>query len=158
MNLPNRPRRTRPSPRCLPPPDAASRAQLDRGARLVELLKQPQYSPMPVERQVVSVWAGTSGYLDDVPVGDIGRFESEFLDYLQRSHAGIYDAIRETGEVSEDTTTALKDAIDEFRRGFEISGGQLLVTDEPAEPVDEGDVGPEQVKRRVPPARQNEKK
>ncbi len=138
--------------------DAASRAQLDRGARLVELLKQPQYSPMPVERQVVSVWAGTSGYLDDVPVGDIGRFESEFLDYLQRSHAGIYDAIRETGEVSEDTTTALKDAIDEFRRGFEISGGQLLVTDEPAEPVDEGDVGQEQVKRRVPPARQNEKK
>src|SRR6201987_5779891 len=56
--------------------DAASRAQLDRGARLVELLKQPQYAPMPVERQVVSVWMGTSGYLDDVPVGDISRFES----------------------------------------------------------------------------------
>jgi F-type H+-transporting ATPase subunit alpha len=132
--------------------DAVSRAQLDRGARLVELLKQPQYSPMPVARQVVSVWAGTSGYLDDVPVGDISRFESEFLDYLQRSHAGIYDAIRETGDVSEDTATALKDAIEEFRRGFEISGGQMLVIEEePAEPVDEAEVAPEQIKRRVPP-------
>src|SRR6266699_3587336 len=83
--------------------DPVSRAQLDRGARLVELLKQPQYSPLPVERQVVSVWAGTSGYLDDVPVEDISRFEDEFLDRLQRSHSGIYDAIRETGEVTEDT-------------------------------------------------------
>src|SRR6202034_2315934 len=64
--------------------DAASRAQLCRGVRLVELLKQRQYSPMPVERQVVSVWAGTSGYLDDVPVADIGRFESEFLEELGR--------------------------------------------------------------------------
>ena len=76
--------------------DAVSRAQLDRGARLVELLKQGQFSPMPVERQVISVWAGTGGYLDDVPVEDIRRFESEFLDYLQRSHPGIYDAIRES--------------------------------------------------------------
>jgi F-type H+/Na+-transporting ATPase subunit alpha len=132
--------------------DAVSRAQLDRGARLVELLKQSQYSPMPVERQVVSIWAGTSGYLDDVPLEDIGRFESEFLDYLQRSHDGIYSAIRETGQLSEDTTTALKDAIGEFRRGFEISGGQLLVpVEEPAEPVDEGDVEQDQIKRRVPP-------
>ena len=65
--------------------DPVSRAQLDRGARLVELLKQPQYSPLPVERQVVSVWAGTNGYLDDVPVDDVRRFEDEFLDYLQRN-------------------------------------------------------------------------
>jgi F-type H+/Na+-transporting ATPase subunit alpha len=107
--------------------DPVSRAQLDRGARLVELLKQPQYSPLPVERQVVAVWAGTSGSLDDVPVEDIDRFENEFLDYLARSHAGVYDAIRETGDLSEDTTAALKDAIDEFRRGFETTGGGLLV-------------------------------
>ncbi len=106
---------------------------------------------MPVERQVVTIWAGTSGYLDDVPVGDIGRFESEFLDYLQRSHAGIYDTIRETGNVSEDTITALKDAIGDFRRGFEITGGQMLVPEEePAEPVDEGDVEQDQIKRRKP--------
>jgi F-type H+/Na+-transporting ATPase subunit alpha len=132
--------------------DAVSRAQLDRGARLVELLKQPQFSPMPVERQVVTIWAGTSGYLDDVPVEDIGRFESEFLDYLQRSRPGRYDAIRETGAVSEDTTTVLKDAIDEFRRGFEITGGQLLVpAEEPAEPVTADDVEQDQIKKRTAP-------
>src|SRR6201999_3023581 len=60
--------------------DAASRAQLDRGGRLVELLKQPQYDPFPVENEVVSIWAGTNGYLDDVPIDDVSRFESEFLD------------------------------------------------------------------------------
>ncbi|HWG63366.1 MAG TPA: F0F1 ATP synthase subunit alpha [Streptosporangiaceae bacterium] len=131
--------------------DAASRAQLDRGARLVELLKQPQYSPLPVERQVVSVWVGSSGYLDDVPVEDVGRFEQEFLEFVQRSHAGIYDSMRETGELSEDTTTALKDAVEEFRKGFEISGGQLLVQDEDAEAMEDSEVGQDTVKRRVPP-------
>jgi len=115
--------------------DPVSRAQLDRGARLVELLKQPQYSPLPVERQVVSVWSGTGGYLDDVPVDDIGRFEDEFLDYLQRSHSGVYQTIRETGQMSDDTTTVLKDAIEEFRGTFETSGGRLLV----GEKADQGD-------------------
>jgi F-type H+-transporting ATPase subunit alpha len=131
--------------------DAASRAQLDRGVRLVELLKQPQYSPFPVERQVVSVWAGTNGQLDDVPVEDVRRFEDEFLDYIQRNRTGIFDAIRETGDLSDDTVTALKDAIEDFRRGFETSAGQPLVTDEPAEPVDEAAVRQETVTRRVPP-------
>jgi F-type H+/Na+-transporting ATPase subunit alpha len=131
--------------------DAASRAQLDRGARLVELLKQPQYSPLPVERQVVVIWAGTSGYLDDVPVDDIGRFQEEFIDSVQRKHPGIYDAIRETGELSDDTATALKDAIEEFRRGFEISGGEMLVKEEPAEPIDEDKAVRDTVPRYVPP-------
>jgi F-type H+-transporting ATPase subunit alpha len=112
--------------------DAASRAQLDRGERLVELLKQPQYSPFPVEQQVASIWMGTEGYLDDVPVEDVGRFEREFLDYVQRSRAGILDAIRETGKLADDTVTALKDAVGEFKKGFETSGGELLVKDEPA--------------------------
>ena len=106
--------------------DPVSRAQLDRGARLVELLKQPQYSPLPVERQVVSVWAGTNGYLDDVPIDDVRRFEDEFLDYLQRSHDGVYASIRETRELNDDTATVLKDAIEEFRRGFEVGGGGML--------------------------------
>jgi F-type H+/Na+-transporting ATPase subunit alpha len=135
--------------------DAVSRAQLDRGARLVELLKQPQYSPLPVERQVVSVWAGTSGYLDDVPVHDVRRFEDEFLDTIGRQHAGIYDAIRETGELSEDTATALKDAIEAFRRSFEVAGGEMLVKEEPAEPIEEAEVGHEKLTRYVqPPAPQ----
>ncbi len=133
--------------------DAVSRAQLDRGGRLVELLKQPQYSPLAVEQQVITVWAGTSGLLDDVPVEDIRRFESEFLDQLRRDKSGILDAIRETGELSDDTITALKDAIEEFRRGFETSGGDLLVVDEePAEAVDESKVSQEKVARRVPQA------
>ena len=134
--------------------DPVSRAQLERGSRLVELLKQPQYSPLPVERQVVSVWAGTSGHLDDVPIDDIRRFEDEFLDMIGRQHAGIYDAIRETGELSDDTATALKDAIEEFRRGFEVSGGGMLVKEEPAEPIEAEKVGHEKVTKYVPPATQ----
>src|SRR3984957_18552581 len=120
--------------------DPASRAQLERGGRLVELLKQPQYSPFPVERQVVSVWAGTEGYLDDVPIEDIRRFETDFLDDIQRNRAGIYDAIRETGALKDDTVVALKDAIEKFRGSFEKTGGELLVNEEPAEPMAEEEV------------------
>ncbi len=128
--------------------DAASRAQLDRGARLVELLKQPQYAPFSVEDQVVSLWAGSNGYLDDVPVEDVRRFEDEFLDFLKRSKGGILDAIRETKTLSDDTVTALKDAIDEFRQGFETGSGELLVQDEQVEAL-EGE-GQEKLNRRVP--------
>ena len=132
--------------------DAASRAQLDRGARLVELLKQPQYDPFPVEDQVVSIWAGGNGYLDDVPIEDVSRFESEFLEYLRRQHAGILQTIRESLDLSEDTITALKDAIEDFRRVFETSSGELLSgEDEPAEAL-EGE-GQEKIARRNPPAR-----
>ncbi len=132
--------------------DPASRAQLDRGARLVELLKQPQYSPMPVERQVVSVWAGTSGYLDDVPVEDIRKFEAGFLDDLEDSGAGIYDTIRESGALSDDTTTALEDAIGKFRRGFQTSSGDSLsAAEENVEPG--GEPEQEKVARRVPAER-----
>ncbi len=113
--------------------DPASRAQLDRGARLVELLKQPQYSPFPVEQQVVSVWAGNEGYLDDVPVEDVRRFEAEFLDELRRNQPGILETIRETRELTDDTIVALKDAINQFRASFEKSDGELLVPEEPAD-------------------------
>src|SRR6202035_5346441 len=129
--------------------DAASRAQLDRGARLVELLKQPQYSPFPVEEQVVSIWAGSNGYLDDVPIEDIGRFESDFLEFLRRSHAGVLQTIRESLDLAEDTVTALKDAIEEFRKGFETSSGELLSgEDEQSEPLESE--GQETITRRVP--------
>jgi len=128
--------------------DAASRAQLERGGRLVELLKQPQYSPFPVEEQVVSIWAGTTGQLDDVPVEDIRRFEAEFLDYLRRNNAGLLTSIRETKDLTDDNIAALKDAIDRFRRTFEVTGGKLLVSDdEGAPPLDEGEHGQESVPR-----------
>ncbi|MGP3954551.1 F0F1 ATP synthase subunit alpha [Nonomuraea sp. 3N208] len=129
--------------------DAASRAQLDRGQRLVELLKQPQYSPFAVEKQVVSVWSGTTGELDEVPVEDVRRFETEFLDYLQSSHKGILDGIRETKELPDDAVTALKDAITEFKKGFTTSSGELLVKDEPVAPLEAGEVGQEKIKKVV---------
>jgi F-type H+-transporting ATPase subunit alpha len=127
--------------------DAASRAQLERGARLVELLKQPQYHPFPVEKQVVSVWAGTSGELDDVPVEDIRRFESEFLDYLEHNRSGILQGIRETGELSDDALTSLKDAITEFKKGFQTSAGTFLGEDEAVEALEDEDVEQETITR-----------
>jgi F-type H+/Na+-transporting ATPase subunit alpha len=133
--------------------DAASRAQLDRGERLVELLKQPQYTPFPVERQVVSIWAGTTGELDEVPVDDVGRFEDEFLDYVGRSHAGIFDAIRETGRLSDDTKTALKDAVGHFKKSFATSSGDLLVQDEPVDALDPDQAQREKIRQFAPESR-----
>src|SRR5881392_3373957 len=83
--------------------DKASKAQLDRGARLVELLKQPQSSPFPIEREVVSIWAGTTGALDDIPVADIRRFERDLHDYIQHNAKQIFDTIVETGTLPDDT-------------------------------------------------------
>jgi F-type H+-transporting ATPase subunit alpha len=127
--------------------DAASRAQLERGARIVELLKQPQYSPYPVEEQVVSIWAGTTGQLDDVPVEDIRRFEAEFLDYLRRSNGGLLTAIRETKDLTDDNVVTLKEAMGRFRATFEVTGGKLLESDEDEEvaPLGEGEVDRESV-------------
>jgi len=128
--------------------DAASRAQLDRGARLVELLKQGQYTPFPVEEQVVSLWAGGNGYLDDVAVEDVGRFEHDFLDYLRREQAGMLQTIRESRDLAEDTVTALKDAVEDFRKGFETSSGELLSgEDEQAEALEHEDQ--EKIAKRV---------
>jgi len=106
--------------------DAASRRQLDRGGRLMQLLKQPQYSPYPVEEQTASIWAGTTGKLDAVPVDDVLRFESEFLDFLRREHSGVLDTIRETKEFSDDTASSLEAAYDSFLDQFETSDGQSI--------------------------------
>jgi len=106
--------------------DPASRAQLARGARLVELFKQRQSSPFPVEEQVVSVWAGTTGKLDKVKVEDVRTFEEEFLGFLHHKYQGVLDGIRETGTFDDDTEQALDQAIDEFRRQFD---GQEPVDD-----------------------------
>ena len=94
-----------------------SKAQLERGYRLVELLKQPLNSPMPVEEQVVSIFAGTRGYLDDVPVGDVRRFERELLELLPRhATASLLDEIRTAA-----CPTTLGDAIDAFKAQFQRS-------------------------------------
>jgi F-type H+-transporting ATPase subunit alpha len=133
--------------------DAASRAQLDRGAHLVELLKQPQYDPFPVEEEVCSIWAGTTGQLDDVPVEDVHRFETEFIEYLHRNNEGLLTSIRETKDLPDDSIATLKDAMDRFRRTFEVSGGKLLVSDdEPVTPLGSGEHGQESVAKYSAPA------
>ena len=128
--------------------DQASQNQLARGSRLVELLKQPQYSPFPVEQEVVSIWAGTTGALDEVPVRDIRKFEREFLDYVGREHKGIYDAILQTGKLDDDTVESLQRAISSFKQEFQTAEGKPLVVNEPdAEAMDAGEVGQEKVTR-----------
>src|SRR3954463_8221510 len=91
--------------------DKASQAQLARGARMVELLKQPQYRPVPVEEQVISLWAGANGYLDDVPVEDVRRFESELLEFMRTRKEEVGKAIVEGGAITDDVETQLKEAI-----------------------------------------------
>jgi F-type H+-transporting ATPase subunit alpha len=101
--------------------DPASRAQLARGARLVELLKQPQSSPYPVEEQVVSIWTGTTGKLDDIAVEDVRTFEAELLETLRRD-GKILQTIRETLKLDEDTETALSKVVDEVKFTFRGTG------------------------------------
>ena len=101
--------------------DAASKAQLERGARMVELLKQGQYSPFSVERQAASIWAGTTGKMDSIPVPDIRRFESEFLDFIARERKQIFDVISTTRELTDDTVKALEEAITTFKTQFKSS-------------------------------------
>jgi F-type H+-transporting ATPase subunit alpha len=105
--------------------DAASRQQLARGGRLVELLKQPQYSPYPMQEQAVAIWLGTSGKLDIVPTEDVGRFEAEFLDHLRRNTKTL-DTIRETGQLDDDTAATLNDAVAEFSKSFQTGEGKPL--------------------------------
>jgi F-type H+-transporting ATPase subunit alpha len=126
--------------------DAASRAQLERGARLVELLKQPQFSPVPVDEQVVSIYIGTQGYLDDVPVGELRRFVSEFLDYVRRSRPEILRELRESSNLSEENEKRIVDAVKEFKEQFSAGGGSSSVNDTPADAMDADRVGQESVK------------
>jgi F-type H+-transporting ATPase subunit alpha len=129
--------------------DKASKAQLERGARLVELLKQPQNSPFPMEKAVVSIWAGTTGELDEVPVEDIKRFETDFLDDLDRNHAAVLTTIRDTGELSDDTVTSLKSALTSFKAGFTTSDGRRLVHEAEVEALPEEDILKTHIKRPV---------
>ena len=120
--------------------DSASKAQLARGTRLVEILKQPQYQPQSLEVEVISVWAGTTGQLDEVPVEDVRRFDSEFMEFVKREHSAIPDAIRTTGDLSDDTVSGLETAMAAFKRTFTTSEGHVLVKDVPVAPVEEADV------------------
>jgi len=109
--------------------DAASKAQLERGSRLVELLKQAQYQPFPMEEEVISVWCGTTGKMDDVPLEDIRRFEREFLDYLKRDHVGVIESIRSSADLSDDSVRLLEGAVATFKGSFITSAGHSLVNE-----------------------------
>jgi F-type H+-transporting ATPase subunit alpha len=127
--------------------DAASKAQLERGARMVELLKQGQYSPFSVERQVASIWAGTTGKMDSIPVADIRRFETEFLDFIARERKQIFEVISSTRELTDDTVASLEEAITTFKTQFKSSVAPA-VNEKKADALD--DVDNEQITRQVP--------
>ena len=99
--------------------DKATQAKLNRGARLVELLKQPQYQPMPVQEQVASMFAATRGYMDDVAIEDVRRFESEYLEFMRNAKADVLNAIKDTQKIDDDTEKQLRAAIEEFKKGFQ---------------------------------------
>jgi F-type H+-transporting ATPase subunit alpha len=130
--------------------DATSKAQLERGARLVELLKQPQNQPVPVEEQVVAIFLGTGGHLDSVPVEDVRRFEVEFLDHIRGSAEGILSEIRESQKLTEETENKLIEAIKDFKKGFAATGGGSVVPDEHVEALDEEKVAKEVVEVHKP--------
>jgi F-type H+-transporting ATPase subunit alpha len=130
--------------------DETSKAQLERGARLVELLKQPQYSPMSVEDQVVAIFLGTKGHLDSVPVADVGRFEAEFIEHIKVSSPDILSGIRDTQKLGEDTEARLEGAIADFKRGFATTDGSSVVPNAHVAAMDEDDVEKESVQVRKP--------
>lgn len=130
--------------------DETSKKQLDRGARLVELLKQPQSSPMPVEEQVVAIFLGTRGHLDSVPVEDVQRFEQELLDHVRSSKDEILKEIRESKKLSDDLEKTLTDVVNDFKKGFETTSGESVVPDENVDALDDEDLEKESVKVRKP--------
>jgi len=101
--------------------DKATLQQLTRGSRLVEILKQGQYTPYPVEKQVAIIFAGTNGYLDEIPLGEVRRFESEFLEMMELKHKDLLDAIASTGDLNNDTIAKLKQILDDFTGNFKVS-------------------------------------
>ncbi len=100
--------------------DKATQAQLNRGERLMEMLKQPQYTPLPVEKQVAMIYVGTNGYLDEYPVSAIKSFEEQFYAFLDNKYADVLNSIKNSGQMDADTEKKLKDAIAEFKKIFVV--------------------------------------
>jgi len=100
--------------------DETSRNQLERGQRMVEVLKQGPYAPVPIEKQVAIIYAGANGFLDDIPAGDVVQFEAEFIPYLEAKHASIFEALRADKKITDDTDALLKTALEEFKATFVV--------------------------------------
>ncbi|GIH13468.1 F0F1 ATP synthase subunit alpha [Rugosimonospora africana] len=135
--------------------DRASRAQLDRGGRLVELLKQPNYHPYPVEEEVVSIWAGTNGKLDDIDLSNVGRFEGELLQYLRHNKKDTLASIA-AGNWDDDIVAQLDSAVQEFKSEFQASQQQREVNEAPAEAMQDGVESRETVRQVSPPSGQGQ--
>ena len=101
--------------------DVATQRQLARGERTVEILKQDQYVPMPVEFQIISIFAVTNGFLDDIPVEDVRRFEAELHTFIQSAHASVAETLKEKAEIDDELEHELTEAINEFKKGFAVT-------------------------------------
>jgi F-type H+-transporting ATPase subunit alpha len=95
--------------------DKATQAQLARGQRLTEILKQPQYAPMDVGKQVLIIWAATNGFTDDIPVEDLRRFEADLLRFIENSHPGLLHSIAEKKSLTDEIKADLKQALTDFK-------------------------------------------
>jgi F-type H+-transporting ATPase subunit alpha len=137
--------------------DKASRAQLDKGVRLVELLKQPQYSPYSVVDETIVIWAGTTGQLDDVPVGDVRRFEAELLPWLRRHRSDTYKAIESSGNLTDDQIESLQSGVNEFKELFKQGDTGIKLNEAEAEALTEGLETHETVTREVRSTSSDEK-
>ena len=124
--------------------DETSRRQLTRGARLTELLRQPQYTPYPVSHQVVSIWAGTNGHLDDLEVSDVLDFEQQFIDHLRRNTSVLTD-LDASGKLEDSTVDALKSAVAEVKRDFRSGGAEVRPGSEEHAPVEASEVAQEEI-------------
>ncbi len=127
--------------------DPDTQQQLDRGYRMVELLKQPQYHPLSAAEQVVSIYAGTKGHLDDVETADIKRFETDWLDYLRRK-TNVLTNIAASGKLEDDTVSALKEAMEAFKREFHAEGSESIVGNEQTEAMSDDEISQEEIPAR----------
>jgi F-type H+/Na+-transporting ATPase subunit alpha len=100
--------------------DPATKRQIDRGLRLTEILKQPQYQPMPVELQVAVIWAATNGFIDEVPVDRVRSWESQYVEYLQTAGHDLMATIKEKRALDDDMTAALRTLTEQFSRGLSV--------------------------------------
>ncbi len=137
--------------------DEGTRKQLNRGERLVEILKQSQNQPMPVEDQVISIFLGSGGHLDSVPVEDVNRFEAEFLDHIRSSEESILKQIRESGEFGDELDDKVTEVVNQFKKGFSASGGGSVVPDEHVDAMDEEQLGKESVQVHKPAPKKEKK-
>ena len=125
--------------------DPASKAQLERGKRLVELLKQTETKPQSVEDQMVSIYLAGEGEFDDVPVEDIRRFEKELWEYLHANASGVYDQIAGGKPFDDESKEALAKNVDEFKRTFQTTDGSPVINEPEARPLGDDEVSKSQI-------------